>query len=325
MKVLSIGKYNKCIHNLIAKKDWSNIRKVLQQKASSPPSSPRNKVNNNNDDIADYESKRYNLLGMAVGYLAPLDILQGISKQTPNLITQKDIREMIPLHIACINGAPIEVVKWLIKQYNDQTNDSTSSSTLVTTKDGKLPIHYAVEYICQSNEDKENTKHSAPNDKDVMRFTVVIQYLCSLSPHSIRIKDNKGHSPLDIVQMVKCQYQDDKSPMFQRAHKVYRIMRAHNIQLYLKEKKQAEETIKIICSSQLTDVALYPSISSDDTTTYEDSITKESLPSTRAVTSSIVLSSSKNSTGNLGVNSTLLPRTFFRKFFERPAHGTVRM
>jgi hypothetical protein len=51
----------------------------------------------------------------------------------PDAVAQKDNREWIPLHSACSNAAPLDVIKFLVEQYPDSVMQTTNYRNAPTT------------------------------------------------------------------------------------------------------------------------------------------------------------------------------------------------
>ena len=89
-------------------------------------------------------------------------------------LRQADEFGMIPLHYASLYGAPLKVVKYLIKHYK--------GSIEAKTNNGSLPIHLVV---------MDNNHHH------------LIPYYLSLVPESAQARNNDNLRPCDIARAKK--------------------------------------------------------------------------------------------------------------------------
>ena len=107
-----------------------------------------------------------------VGYLsATCTEVKKLLKQNPAHIKQGDAFGMIPLHHASLYGAPLQVVKYLIMQYE--------KSIECKTNNGSLPLHLAV---------MDNHHHH------------LIPYYLSLYPDAATCKNNDHLTPYEIAK-----------------------------------------------------------------------------------------------------------------------------
>uniref|UniRef100_A0A7S3V682 Uncharacterized protein n=1 Tax=Chaetoceros debilis TaxID=122233 RepID=A0A7S3V682_9STRA len=170
------------------------------------------------------------LLGVALGYHAPLDIIKAISDIDPTQFEAADMFGATPLHIACLNGSPPDCVRYILHNY--------SNLVRVKDKDERVPLHHAVECLCRDeidlNEGIEN-----------------VGWLCRYDPTMIHEQDHNGNTPIDLVHsaMVKKDEDDVRIKPFRRL--AYHL-REVSIKLYKLRRTMWEENDvadeKLFCS-----------------------------------------------------------------------------
>ena len=67
--------------------------------------------------------------------MALLKVVNFLVQQYPDSLKEKDNQEKLPLHYACENNAPPQVLEFMVQQYPD--------SVMEKDKDDLLPLHYA--------------------------------------------------------------------------------------------------------------------------------------------------------------------------------------
>jgi hypothetical protein len=155
---------------------------------------------------------------MALGYQAPVVIIQLIIEADNSLASEKDMFGATPLHIACLNGAPHDLIDVLLQHNKNLAREPDF--------DKRVPLHHAVEYFCQSG-DSENT------------YIDVIRKLSKTAPEMVHCRDKSGESPIDLVQFVKSQSREP-SERYQLLHALYAELRKTSIRLYRENKKRWE-------------------------------------------------------------------------------------
>lgn len=103
---------------------------------------------------------------------APLDVVQFLVSKYPFSVRVKDKHGRLLLHIACSSEAQLDVVHFLVNQYPE-------SVKVPDTCNGALPLHVAFRY-------------AAPFE--------VIQLLVETYPDSINVKDNYSVTPVDLAR-----------------------------------------------------------------------------------------------------------------------------
>ena len=94
----------------IENQKWKKLRRMLKR-------------SNGKDLCRERDDSGLTLLGMALGFEAPLDIIQSILAMDPSQITATDFFGASPLHVACLNAASPEAVKYLV-QFSKETKSS---------------------------------------------------------------------------------------------------------------------------------------------------------------------------------------------------------
>jgi hypothetical protein len=97
-----------------------------------------------------------------------IDKIRYLVKDCPVALRSKDVNGSIPLHYACKNTAPLEVVQLLVEQWPEAVKK--------TTVNGSLPLHYA----CSNRASLQ-----------------VIEYLVEQWPEAIKTKNRTGRTPLN--------------------------------------------------------------------------------------------------------------------------------
>ncbi len=166
------------------------------------------------------------LLGLALGYHAPLDIIQTILSVDPQQCRTVDIYGANSLHLACLNGASPESVAHIANLCSD----------LVDSRDvdQRTPLHHAVECICH-------------NEIDFKSWTQIVDILCRFDCSTIHNSDANENSPIDIVHIainrvgVSTNIEESvKLVELKRLGKVMRFLRKLSIEVYRLKKKQWE-------------------------------------------------------------------------------------
>mmetsp|Transcript_19798 Transcript_19798/g.23645 ORF Transcript_19798/g.23645 Transcript_19798/m.23645 type:complete len:326 (-) Transcript_19798:148-1125(-) len=211
---LGIGRFRLTRHpnifKMIESEDWSQVRHYIQTDQGSKT-------------CTKLDTSGLSVLGMALGFHAPIDIVIKMLEIDPNSSLKYDMFHAVPLHVACLNGANLDVVNYLL-DHDDNTSAHCADS------DKRVALHHAVEYAC-----KAATEDERENDG-----IDVIKSLTSAAPTMLKRSDIQGDTPIDLCQMVKYEIEDENHPNNKNAEKVYKILREANIRLYRKEKKQSE-------------------------------------------------------------------------------------
>ena len=239
--------------HLIKKQRWRRVKQLLES-------------NQAQHYCQEQDASKLSVLAKALGYAAPLEIVDAIVKTNPALVHKCDDYGANALHVGCLNGAPFESIRHLAC--------NSQQLTITTDNDHRTPLHHAVEHAC---EDGENFHY----------YTDVVELLCTMAPQTILLGDKGGETPTDIVQLVKLDHDLD-SPEYLRMDNIYRLMKSHYIHYYMKQKKTWElnghmRTMVITANTQPT-LQSSSSLASPQTK-LNDEITSTSTSVTNSLTS----------------------------------------
>ncbi len=183
---------------------WKKLRRMLKRSTGK-------------DMCRERDESGLTLLGMALGFEAPLDIIRCILSMDPSQITATDFFGASPLHVACLNAASLEAVNYLL-QFCKSTNLAE-----LEDRDNRVPLHHIVECLCC-------------NEIDFDQGTKVIETLIQAAPDSIHASDKLEDSPIDLVQLARMEVRPD-SKEYNRLTRLYFFLRGKSIQCYKDEKK----------------------------------------------------------------------------------------
>lgn len=192
----------------------------------------------------------------------PSDIIETILKIESINSLKVDNLGMLPLHLACINGASQECVRLVLE------NDGGACAQAIDNMK-KAPLHYAAEYICDptgnafadeiledaspmsisndtpSSSMKEKTPtSSAGNNSNSSTMTMtqdkfheqlgVLQMLLIASPDIVMYSDASGRTPIDILQ--DCKAESKRGSRWERADICCDILRKVAVKEYREQK-----------------------------------------------------------------------------------------
>mmetsp|Transcript_28291 Transcript_28291/g.34965 ORF Transcript_28291/g.34965 Transcript_28291/m.34965 type:complete len:291 (+) Transcript_28291:126-998(+) len=210
--------------DLFEKQQWKTIRKRLNSR-------------NAHQFVKLTGSFGITVLSLALGHEAPIDIVERILDLEPALPLQKDVLGASPLHVACLNGAPLPAIKLLIDQYPFLVPDVDG--------DNRTPLHHAVEYICKGGQRHENKEEALAVVKELLR----------VSPEIVHWGDVNGDSPLDLIHIdmvdsESIQSSIDSNEYYDYIGYIYQYLKMISIELYIHQKKGWEERgYNVKCSS----------------------------------------------------------------------------
>jgi len=118
------------------------------------------------------------LLGVALGFHAPLDIIKNIIQSDRSQVEEVDMFGANSLHLACLNGSSPSSVDFILKEFKNLES--------AKDRDGRVPLHHAVECICR-------------DEIDFAEGMKVVQLLCNANPILIYACDFNNNSPSDLV------------------------------------------------------------------------------------------------------------------------------
>jgi Ankyrin repeats (3 copies) len=117
--------------------------------------------------------ERYLFLHKALQNKAPLHVVKALHEARPDAVyTQEPNFKMMALHVACQRGLPAQVVRYLHEMYPDSVKHACHGNM--------LPLHLA----------------STCHDCQVQVFN----YLLSVYPQAIEVKDSKGMAAIDYIE-----------------------------------------------------------------------------------------------------------------------------
>ena len=159
------------------------------------------------------DSTGLSLFGFAIASGAPNDVLDTILKIDPKQSHSADCFGATPLHIACLNGAPVRAIKYLIKIRGE----------LVKAQDIDLrvPLHHAVECLVRD----EISFHDGIE---------CIQRLCDADSTLIHSTDKYSDSPIDLLQGAIAVMNIRKDKRYDALYKLYNFL----TELSIKEHKR---------------------------------------------------------------------------------------
>jgi len=161
-------------------------------------------------DIQEQDSSGLTLLGCAFGCQAPLRIIKLIDTADPWQIEVLDKFGATALHLACLNGAPSESIRYLLER----------KETLATVKDNskRVPLHHAVECLCR-------------NDVEFSSGMMTIQLLCQNYPNMIHEANINLNSPIELLHCA-IDAKNLKQSDHARIHKIFFFLRKVSIDVY---------------------------------------------------------------------------------------------
>ena len=190
------------IFTLIEEQNWKKLRRHLNSARAARSCKAR--VDSN-----------LTCLGMALGYQAPVDIIENIIKKDNTLLTERDVYGATALHVACLNGTRCDLIEVLL-QY-------CPSLAQTLDYDMRAPLHHSIEFACQSEMAEE-------------QYLKTVLLLCNNAPGMVHCNDHMGETPIDLVQYTKSKL-SPLSPEHKRLDKLYNILKELSIKIYLELKR----------------------------------------------------------------------------------------
>jgi ankyrin repeat protein len=185
------------LFSLITHQKWKSLSKSLK-------SSKAAKL------CAERDDSNLTCLAMALGYQAPVEIIQAIIDVDRSLLSERDMFGATSIHVACLNGTRCELINTLIR--------NEPSLTRERDYDQRAPLHHAVEYACQSGDSNKS-------------YIDVVRTICQAAPEMVHYKDKAGETPIDLVQFTKAKYEESHQD-YARLHSIYLILRDVSIKVY---------------------------------------------------------------------------------------------
>mmetsp|Transcript_21834 Transcript_21834/g.25239 ORF Transcript_21834/g.25239 Transcript_21834/m.25239 type:complete len:149 (-) Transcript_21834:3029-3475(-) len=122
---------------------------------------------------------------MALGYGAPISVIEDMIRTDASLAKVKNNFGATAFHVACLNGAPIQLINALVYHYE---NDGMLKEL---DMDGRCPLHHAVENACRMANETDDS------------YMEVLQRLCEVAPEVVHLEDKTNLTPIDLVQVAK--------------------------------------------------------------------------------------------------------------------------
>mmetsp|Transcript_1481 Transcript_1481/g.1958 ORF Transcript_1481/g.1958 Transcript_1481/m.1958 type:complete len:334 (-) Transcript_1481:2025-3026(-) len=203
------------IFQLIEDQQWKELRKCLRSEKGYELCQER-------------DSSKLNCLSMALGCNAPLFIVEEMVETDVTLATAKDNYGATAIHVACLNGAQVELINYLLCYYEDDIAKDLDY-------DGRSALHHAVEnFLTAAAEDEEEQQHETASSMSLL------QRLCEAAPEMVYVQDQGKTTPIDMVQVAKVQTIVE-SKLYKRLDTIYNLLKYTGIQVYMDNKKRWEE------------------------------------------------------------------------------------
>ena len=186
----------------VVRRNWKKLCRLLKRKKGDYIESCKAR-----------DSTGLSLFCFAIASGAPNDVLDTILKIDPKQSHSADCFGATPLHIACLNGAPVRAIKYLIKIRGE----------LVKAQDIDLrvPLHHAVECLVRD----EISFHDGIE---------CIQRLCDADSTLIHSTDKYSDSPIDLLQGAISLMNIRQNKRYDALYKLYNFL----TELSIKEHKR---------------------------------------------------------------------------------------
>ncbi|GFH58571.1 hypothetical protein CTEN210_15047 [Chaetoceros tenuissimus] len=189
---------------LVEAQKWNKLRKAINRKGK--------------DAFKERDGSGLSLLGMALGFDAPIDIIKLILDMDRSQASATDLFGATPLHIACLNGASPETISYLLQ--------SQVGIAQLHDRDRRIPLHHMVECLCRDEIDFAEGLH-------------ILKLLTSSYPDGIHTSDKFKDTPIDLVQVARME-EDPNSEEYERLTNIYRVLRSISILVYRQQKLKWE-------------------------------------------------------------------------------------
>lgn len=196
---------------LIVKQRWRKLSHFLNSRKG-------------NELIRERDGSNLNCLSLSLGYQAPIEIIEKMIQMDPQLALEKDSFGATSLHVACLNGTPVNLVNVLLQHHHDLAYE--------VDLDHRGPLHHAVEYACE----REVSHH---DDYTHDTYIDVIHTVCKAAPEMLYCCDNMGETPIDAVQVMKAKCKES-GPRYEKLQLIYLELTDQSIQLYRENKRRWE-------------------------------------------------------------------------------------
>ena len=106
-----------------------------------------------------------------------VQVIFGLISRWPEIVLARDENGLLPIHVACQEGAPLVVVQRLLQARPETTMSPTNDRRCM------LPLHLACRFYNGRNKEKSR----------------IIRYLCKSNPTSLQLTCSNGETPLHLV------------------------------------------------------------------------------------------------------------------------------
>jgi ankyrin repeat protein len=168
--------------------------------------------------VKERDSTGLTFLGLCVGLDAPLDILVRILSLHPQQAFEVDLFGASALHLACLNGASVQVVQLL--------TDACKGLVSTVDADDRLPIHHTADCLSRY-------------EMDVNLCVDVMRLMLNIEPEIINARDKNGDTPVDLIQRARCE-ENISEALDYNLKRVYCFLRDTYVQLWRIKKVQWE-------------------------------------------------------------------------------------
>lgn len=162
------------------------------------------------------DSNGVNALGFAISYNAPIDIVKLILSIDPSQLNAVNRFQTNPLHAACMYCNSLETVRYFM----DNAPDLISK----LDKDGRTPLHHAVECFCINDE------------MDAAKGFEVVKALAEADTTLINLADAQKNTPIDMLHLAWADTHPRCDLRQSRISKLHTFLREISIQEYKRKK-----------------------------------------------------------------------------------------
>ena len=214
------------LFSIIAKRKWRKLAHSLQSRHAVQL-------------ISERDDSNLTCLSLALGYQAPIEIIDMMIKLDPQLAFRKDAFGATALHVACLNGASLDLVDLLLQQHDEIAYE--------VDFDNRCALHHAVEYAC----DRDVIHH---DDYTHDTYVDVIQNLCNSAPDMLYCYDNTGETPIDLVQRIKCK-NESSGAMYEKLQLIYTALTEQSVKYYRETRRrwELEGFMTQLCLDQISE------------------------------------------------------------------------
>lgn len=191
---------------LVKDQNWRSLRYML---------------NSRRPEVVDFlktASCTETILHLCCRFYPPIDILRAVYECNPSAVAERNETGRFPIHVACIGGASLKVIEFLIKK---------TSNLVATAQDvtGKTPLHLACEYYVY----KYNPLWKKTRDVSAENAVIdVVKMLCAQYPDMVNIEDNEGRVAIETAIEFECSIKVIKA-IQKASEKDWRIRRGRQL------------------------------------------------------------------------------------------------